>query len=299
MVDKSNEYGYIGASPTQSSSANTGIFEVNDVTDLLNSNQYKLQIFDVEWLVAAGGGGSGTGNDAPGGGGAGGFRNSFGAENTGGGLSGEAVLADVAPDGSTTYTVTVGAGGSTNAKGSNSVFNTITSEGGGRGGSSNNQSGGNGGAGGSGGGGGHASGSGGAGTSGQGFNGAAGNSSDASNHQGGGGGGAGEAGETNASRADGVTSSITGSAVEYSKGGKRGSSFDVTAGDVAVANTGNGGNAGGGGATSRAGASGVVILRYPAGNTITVGAGLTSSTITDGSDKVTTFTAGTDTITFS
>jgi len=299
MSDKSNTYGYVSGGPTQAAGDNDGVFEVNDIVGLLTDSQWSLQVFDVEWLVAAGGGGSGTGNDAPGGGGAGGFRNSFGSENTGGGLSGEAVLADVSPDGTTTYTVTVGAGGSTNSKGSNSVFNTITSEGGGSGGASNNQSGGTGGNGGSGGGGGHASANGGTGTSGQGFNGAAGNSSDASNHQGGGGGGAGEAGETNSTRADGVTSSITGSAVEYAKGGKRGSTSGPVAGDVAVANTGDGGNAGGSGLTSRPGASGVVILRYPAGNTITVGSGLTSSTATDGDKKVTTFTAGTDTITFS
>ena len=57
MVDKSNEYGYIGASPTQSSSANTGIFEVNDVVDLLNGSQFKLQIVEnIEYLVVAGGG---------------------------------------------------------------------------------------------------------------------------------------------------------------------------------------------------------------------------------------------------
>ena len=135
------KYGFTGAKPTQSSSANTGVFGVNDVVELLNKGKFKLQVFDVEWLVVAGGGGSGTGNDAPGGGGAGGFRNSFGSENTGGGLSGEAVLSNVAPDGTTTYTVTVGAGGS-QADGSNSVFNTITSTGGGKGGNSSNQSGG-------------------------------------------------------------------------------------------------------------------------------------------------------------
>jgi len=47
------------------------------------------------------------------------------------------------------------------------------------------------------------------------------------------------------------------------------------------------------------GGSGTVILRYPNTYTISVGAGLTSSTTTDGSDKITTFTAGTDTISFS
>jgi hypothetical protein len=43
----------------------------------------------------------------------------------------------------------------------------------------------------------------------------------------------------------------------------------------------------------------VVIVRYPSGFTINVGAGLTASTTTVGSEKVTTFTAGSGTITFS
>ena len=42
-----------------------------------------------------------------------------------------------------------------------------------------------------------------------------------------------------------------------------------------------------------------MIVRYPNTHTITVGAGLTSSTATDGSDKITTFTAGSDTVSFS
>jgi hypothetical protein len=44
--------------------------------------------------------------------------------------------------------------------------------------------------------------------------------------------------------------------------------------------------------TGGTGGSGVVILRYPDTRTITIGAGLTGSTATDGSYKVTTFTAG-------
>ena len=54
--------------------------------------------------------------------------------------------------------------------------------------------------------------------------------------------------------------------------------------------------AGGGGenpnTTGVAGGSGVVILRYPDAFTITIGAGLTGSTSTVGSNKVTTLTAG-------
>ena len=72
-----------------------------------------------------------------------------------------------------------------------------------------------------------------------------------------------------------------------------------------TANTGGGGGGLGGqtnaglGYSSGTGGSGIVIIRYPNTYTITVGSGLTSSTTTDGSDKVTSFTAGTDTISFS
>jgi hypothetical protein len=51
--------------------------------------------------------------------------------------------------------------------------------------------------------------------------------------------------------------------------------------------------------TGGSGGSGVVILRYPNSYTVTIGAGLTGSTITDGIDKVTTFTGGTGNISFS
>jgi hypothetical protein len=46
------------------------------------------------------------------------------------------------------------------------------------------------------------------------------------------------------------------------------------------------------------GGSGIVIIKYPSDKTLTVGAGLTSSTATVGDFKVTSFTAGTDTVTF-
>ena len=65
-------------------------------------------------------------------------------------------------------------------------------------------------------------------------------------------------------------------------------------------NTGSGGGgADRGGSAGTGGASGIVILRYATSyGTPTIGAGLTSSTTTDGSDTIITFTAGTDTITF-
>ena len=42
-MSKSNEYGYIPESPTQASGSNTGIFEVNDVLDLIISEQWAVQ----------------------------------------------------------------------------------------------------------------------------------------------------------------------------------------------------------------------------------------------------------------
>ena len=75
-------------------------------------------------------------------------------------------------------------------------------------------------------------------------------------------------------------------------------------GHPGTANTGGGGggasgegsNSGGG-----AGGSGVVILRYPSSNTLNVGSGLTQSSgspFTEGSDKISVFTAGTGNISF-
>ena len=85
-------------------------------------------------------------------------------------------------------------------------------------------------------------------------------------------------------------------------GAGNGGAYQNGAGTNATANTGGGGGGGAGGSTGGAsgnGGSGLVILRYPDAYTITVGAGLTSSTITQGSSKVTIFTQGTGTISFS
>ena len=85
-------------------------------------------------------------------------------------------------------------------------------------------------------------------------------------------------------------------------GAGNGGSYQNGAGTNATANTGGGGGGGAGGSVGGAsgnGGSGVVILRYPDAYTITVGAGLTSSTITQGSNKVTIFTAGIGTVSFS
>ena len=75
-------------------------------------------------------------------------------------------------------------------------------------------------------------------------------------------------------------------------------------GGAATVNTGGGGGGASGdaGIVGGAGGSGVVILRYPSSSTLTVGAGLTQSSgspFTEGSSKVSVFTAGTGSISFS
>ena len=134
------------------------------------------------------------------------------------------------------------------------------------------------------------------------------------NFRGGGGGGAsasGQNGDDGGNGGAGKSSSITGTAVTRAGGGGAGS-FDgtpssggsggggagsTTTGGNGTANTGSGG---GGGASTIGGdgGSGVVILRYPDTLVVTLGAGLTGSTDTDGAFKVTTITAGADTVEF-
>jgi hypothetical protein len=277
---------------------------------------------EVDYLVIAGGGGGGSDdNNKGGGGGGGGYRSSVSGESSGGGGSAES---DLSLSVLTNYTVTIGAGGSGSAggekqdggSGSNSVFSTVSSTGGG-GGGSQDKVGRAGGSGGGGGGGGAAGGSdGGSGTSNQGF--AGGDNNGLSIYSGAGGGGAGEVGGNggsvdNSLGGDGVSSSISGSSVDRAGGGA-GSSIsgnkaggDGGGGDFTLStNTGSAGqsNTGGGGGGSRSavaggtGGSGVVILKYPDSYTLTIGGGLTSSTATAGGYKVTTFTAGTGTVSF-
>ena len=282
----------------------------------------------ISYLVIAGGGGGG-GKNVGGGGGAGGYRNSYASETSGGGGSTETPLT---VNLGRTYSVTVGAGGSgvsgsaKGGNGSDSVFATIASTGGG--GGSNGVPPNSGGSaldglsGGSGGGGGGVdtapAGSGGSGTSNQGYAGGNGNTG----ASGGGGGGAGSEGanastSSGANGGSGVASSITGSSVIRAGGGGGGGNSSggtggsgvggaggygnpaSTAGDGSE-NTGSGGGANGGYETTKtsgSGGSGIVILRYSnAIPTPTVSAGLTSTTTTVGSDKVTVFTAGTGTV---
>tara|TARA_R110000796_G_scaffold139274_1_gene255398 strand:+ start:178 stop:1431 length:1254 start_codon:yes stop_codon:yes gene_type:complete len=269
----------------------------------------------VDYLVVAGGGG-GNGS-AGGGGGAGGLRTSYGSA-TGGGGSAESSLSLT---GSTNYTVTVGAGGiggtpansrvSTN--GNNSIFSTITSTGGGYGSSNQTGAGNDGGSGG----GGSTSGSSSIGLAVttpviQGYN-------AGSNGNGGGAGGLGTGGSGGRGGNGGIGLQVNIDGNNYYYAGGGGGSADTGqaggtgglggGGNGGVSSTSNGQNGtnnlggGGGGAWNAAsgmlggnGGSGVVILRYSNTFTVTIGAGLTGTTTTDGSDKVTTLTAGTGNI---
>jgi hypothetical protein len=245
----------------------------------------------VEYLVIAGGGGGGasawtTTGASGGGGGAGGYRCSVLGENSGGGASAESPLAVTA---GTSYTVTIGAGGAGAIRngvhagaGSNSVFSTVTSTGGGRGGTGGAPTA-DGGAGGSGGGG--VGGGGGAGTANQGR--AGGDLTQGSGvFPAGGGGGASTVGGNGTSTVAGnggagVSSSITGSSVGRAGGGGGGTFNGVNVGTATdgggsavhqsngADGTANRGGGGGGGSWSGSvhrdggsGGSGVVIIRH-------------------------------------
>jgi hypothetical protein len=252
----------------------------------------------VGYLVVAGGGGGGSNHG--GGGGAGGFRegrnvpiDNFTASPLVANAPTNAVTVSIQD-----YPITVGAGGTApgncqQAKGSNSVFSTITSTGGGSGvgGSQAGQPGGSGGGAGGQGGPGGGNGNTPSTTPAQGTNGGCAPHPDASA---GGGGGAVDAGSNGGPRCtpggnggDGTATSITGSSVTRGGGGGGGNGgapgptvggtggpggggngggipFDSSAG---TANTGGGGGGGanpaiGAGTTARNGGSGIVVIRY-------------------------------------
>jgi len=50
MANKSNEYGFVPSSPTQARGANTGVFEVNDVIDLLAASQWSGTFGNLELI---------------------------------------------------------------------------------------------------------------------------------------------------------------------------------------------------------------------------------------------------------
>lgn len=271
--------------------------------------------FNIYYLVVAGGGGASGGSYNGQGGGAGGFLTNY---------SGTALSLTTG----VSYSVSVGDGGaSTNngagVNGSNSVFASITSDGGGGGGAGNASTGGAGGSGGAG------SVAGGTATSGQGNNGGVG---DGPNGwvAGGGGGASAAGGNISGSGAtwvagnggNGLPSSITGTATTYAGGGGGGaynySGYSFSPGTGGTGGGGNGSNStngsngtdslggGGGGGNSRTtstggrGGSGVVILRYATADVASyTSTGLTPTETTDGTDTILSFTTvGTGTITF-
>lgn len=295
-----------------------------------------IAAFQIQFVIVAGGGGGaglwGAANMASSGAGAGGYISNVTGENTGGGLSATQTMY-IAP--STNYTVSIGAGGSGDGtqnqesgyEGNPSYFNNIVAEGGGAAQSYIEKSAlGRSIKGGSGGGRGTyinragVSTAGGDGLTGQGYDGGSVQQvyNGAANATGGGGGasavGANGSSNNGGDGGAGVATSISGSSVTYAGGGggagySSNGSGGAGGGADGATNTGNSGTANtGGGAggiynTTTAnryggnGGSGIVVLRYP--NTYTISqSGLTLTTATTGTDKVTTITAGTGTVSF-
>lgn len=280
-----------------------------------------------------------------GGGGGGGFRTSITSDGNGGGQAADNQIAvtagvsytvTVGDGGATTGTLANYNNNNTastfaNNNGKNSVFHTIIALGGGFGGGYNATSGTVGNDGGCGGGGSSQGGAGGSAVSTiSGVNAGTIHGSDGSTHDntpdggGAGGGGAGGAGSQNSGTTAGVgglpkSSTITGTTVYYAAGGTgsrgwQGSEASQPANRTNGDNSGDGGLAGcnGGGGSSvcdithAAGKKGIVILRYPSGNSVNVpsGSGLTTGVLNatvagSSTDKYTTFINGTGTITFS
>ncbi|NTW31031.1 MAG: hypothetical protein HGB12_00075 [Bacteroidetes bacterium] len=222
--------------------------------------------------------------------------------NTGGGGGGGVLYEAIHNITTQVYTVTVGAGGSTESTGGNSVFDNMSAIGGGKGAyNTAGYSGGSGGGGGS-----QSPWTGGYGISGQGYNGGNGYSTNSSS--GGGGGGAGAVGGNGTSSiggngGNGVTYSISGSSVTYGGGGGAGGTITGGAGGTGGGGKGEDGSSnnstagtpntgGGGGAgwntSGKAGGSGIVIISYKTADftayTITGG-----TETTDGANTVHTF----------
>jgi len=255
----------------------TGLFNLKQVNQAISQGAWSGYIAPkwVEYLVVAGGGAGGT--DRAGGGGGGGL------------LTGIVTVAA-----GTSYTVTVGAGGTTVAgnanptggNGNNSVFGSISSRagGGGSGGDATTSA-----SGGSGGGastGGVGNLQGGQGTASQGNAGGT-SGPHSGNYNAAGGGGAGTvglnaAGTVSGNGGAGIASAISGTVNTYSGGGG-GGTYGGTAGSggvggggagaagtTAIAGSAGGGNTGGGGGggggangAGGSGGSGIVVVRYP------------------------------------
>jgi len=253
-----------GSSQQQSSGITYNItdnnitYKVHEFKNVGTSSITFTENIAIEYLIVAGGGGGGR--YYGGGGGAGGLLTNFGGTSLN-------VLAQeyqiVVGDGGTSIT-SGGSGGAVGGDGTDSSFDNIVAIGGGGGGGNGNATGRTGG---SGGGSGH-SGTGGSSTTGQGNNGGSGS-------YGSGGGGAGSAGEVRHG-GNGISNSITGTAVIYAGGGGgsynpvgsggtggggngANDSYDATNG---ADNTGGGGGGGSGPRGGGLGGSGIVIIRY-------------------------------------
>jgi len=247
---------------------------------------------EVDYLIVGGGGSSISNiNSSSYGNGAGGLRSSYSVQGGGIAQASKLILTK-----NTNYAVVVGAGGSNSNGSTSSIDTTLAVEGKieSLGGSGNDNS----------------------------FAGGAAVGGSAFSATGGtygyngvnrGGGGAGEAGSTDGAHhgGDGVSNSITGSATFYAGGGGgntdsvrglggdggggNGSTYYDNNATPGTANTGGGGGGGWAGQpkTTQNGGSGIVILRFSTQQgTITVGAGLTSSSTTSGSDTIVSITAG-------
>lgn len=246
----------------------------------LNPFYVQPQTVSVSYTLVAGGGGSGGTSGslrAGGGGGAGGYLDSSLTVSMGDALA-----------------LTVGAGGSENNTGNDSIFASLTAKGGGWGGQGATGPGGNGGSGGGGAGGVGAT-SKGSGTSGQGYDGSGGTLT----VSGAGGGATGPASGT--MPGIGATSSIDAAAV-YATGGSGKSRSTNSAASAGATNTGNGAS-GRGGSTTGAGASGgsgIILLKIPSGNSATFSAGVSQTSTTSGDFRIYRITAAgvSDTVTF-
>jgi len=276
-------------------------------------NDTSVGPFAVYYVVSGGGGGGAPAGNDSGGGGAGGYKTNR-PGNSGSNppaTAGAAMNLSVGVN----YPVTIGGGGS-NANGSPTTFNGITSLGGGKGGATS-VTGATGGCGG-----GSGSPSPGAGTTGQGFPGGI-YATDA-----GGGGGAGSIGQPGSTPnplrsngGDGQLNNIYGPLGVWNGGGGGGSdgtaAFGLggnslggrggypgqTAGQNAVAASGSGGGGvGNGSAAGGSGSGGVVTLRYPNTRTLVLGPGLGSAggagfeTAAPNSEKFSEITSGTGTV---
>jgi hypothetical protein len=292
--------------PTVGSTANVTFPDNTTCIKLVNlssgcGNNFVVEALTVfDYLVVAGGAGGGRRHG--GGGGAGGLQ------------SGSLTIQL-----STPYNITVGAGGAAGAIGNSSIFNLITSIGGGFGGSGAG-SGSNGGSGG----GGSSINPWGSGSVGQGKAGGAGvvtGTPGNNGYAGGGGGGASEIGQfAFGSSAPGTQAGKGGSGSVWEgtfyAGGGGGGNYTTTTfgvggiggggngsssgvGQSGTANTGGGGGGNGDDASDGgSGGSGIVRIKYASTFSASISVGLTATTLTTGSFKITTFTAGTGTVSF-